>query len=312
MIRIGLVNIDTSHPLAFARYLHQGERARFVGIYNDGFRGDDEVDAFIRNFGLEKRYTSLDALAEDVDVGVVNDVDWDTHIEHALPFLKKGKPVFIDKPFVGKLSDCLALEKLAAEGAVILGSSSLRYTKEVEAFLAKPEAERGKLLSVYAVGGVDEFNYGIHIAEQVGSILGTGAISTTYLGKAETDGIPAETFFVKYANGTTALYTLCHGPSQPFGLTVVTTKSTYPLFPHLGNLYEPMLDHLCDYLETGAARLASVVALTESVKILLAGRISRERGGEVKLAEIPLDDPGYDGAEFARGYAAASAKIYLK
>ena len=311
MIRIGLVNIDTSHPLAFARTLHQGDRARFVGVYNDGFRGDDEVDAFIKNFGLEERYTSLDALADDVDVAIVNDVNWDTHLEHALPFLKKGKPVFIDKPFVGKFSDCLALEKLAAEGAIILGSSSMRYTKEVDTFLAKPESERGKLLSVYGVCGVDEFNYGIHTVEQIGSILGTGALSATFIGRAESDGIPAETFFVKYANGTTATYTLCHGPSQPFGLIAVTTKSTFPLFPNLSNIYESMLDRFCDTIESGAKGLATVEALTESVKILLAGRISREKGGEVQLTDIPINDPGYDGAEFARGYAAESGKIYL-
>ncbi len=311
MIKIGLVNIDTSHPLAFARYLHKGDHARFTGIYNDGFRGDDEVDAFVNNFGLKKRYTNLDELAEDSDLGIINDVNWDTHLEHALPFLKQGKPVFIDKPFVGKLDHCLALEKLADAGAVIMGSSSLRYTSEVDSFLSRPESERGKTLLAYGVCGVDEFNYGIHTVEQIGSVMGIGAISTTYMGKAEREGIPAETFRVEYSNGSAAFYTLCIGPSQPFGLTVVTTKSTYSLFPNLSSLYESMLDRLCDALETGVEIMPPVRHLTESVKILLAGRISRETGAEVKIADIPLDDPGFDGAEFASGYAAESGKIYL-
>ena len=38
MIRIGAVNIDTSHPLAFSEYLLKGNRARYVAVYNDGFR----------------------------------------------------------------------------------------------------------------------------------------------------------------------------------------------------------------------------------------------------------------------------------
>lgn len=47
MIRIGVVNIDVSHPLAFSQILNQEDRARYVAVYNDGFRSDEEVDAFI-------------------------------------------------------------------------------------------------------------------------------------------------------------------------------------------------------------------------------------------------------------------------
>ncbi len=313
MIRIGVVNIDTSHPLAFAKYLAQGERARYVAVYNDGFRGDDEVDAFIRQFGLEKRCGSVEELVEDVDIGFLQGCDWDLHLRHALPFLQRGKPVFIDKPLVGRLADCRELERLAAQGAVILGSSSLRYAPEIADFLAKPESERGATLNVFGTVGVDEFNYGIHIVEGIGAILGTGAVSTTYVGASEAEGKRCESFFVRFDNGRTALYNTCHGVWQPFDFVITTTKSTYALRADTGNLYAALLDGICDTLETGQNHLAPVEALTESVKILLAGRLSRERGGsEVRLADIPADDPGFDGATFARGYAAAASKIYLK
>ena len=48
MIRIGVVNIDVSHPKAFSEYLKKGNRARYVAVYNEGFRGDDEVEGFIK------------------------------------------------------------------------------------------------------------------------------------------------------------------------------------------------------------------------------------------------------------------------
>jgi len=139
MIRIGLVNIDVSHPKAFSAYLRNGNRAKYVAVFNNGFREDDEVDGFIRTDGLEKRCKSIDELAEMVDIGFIQGCDWDKHIEQAMPFLNRGKPAFIDKPIVGKLSDCVKLEKLAAEGKVILGSSSARYANEVVAFRSKPE-----------------------------------------------------------------------------------------------------------------------------------------------------------------------------
>ena len=47
MLRIGTVNIDTSHAPSFAEILLKGDRARYTAIYNDGFRTDEEVEAFI-------------------------------------------------------------------------------------------------------------------------------------------------------------------------------------------------------------------------------------------------------------------------
>ena len=51
MIRIGAVNIDTSHPLGFGEVMEKDDRARYVGVYNDSFRPDSEVEGFIRRFG---------------------------------------------------------------------------------------------------------------------------------------------------------------------------------------------------------------------------------------------------------------------
>jgi len=58
--------------------------------------------------------------------------------------------------------------------------------------------------------------------------------------------------------------------------------------------------------------LAPVPAITESIKIMLAGRISREQQGcECRLADIPANDPGYDGHVFERVYAAAAKKTFI-
>ena len=56
MLRIGTVNIDTSHAPSFAEILAKGDRARYTCVYNDAFRTDEEVNAFIEKFGLEKRF----------------------------------------------------------------------------------------------------------------------------------------------------------------------------------------------------------------------------------------------------------------
>jgi Predicted dehydrogenases and related proteins len=312
MIRIGCVNIDVSHPKAFCDYLMKGSRARYTGVYNDGFRGDDEVDAFISQYNIEKRYYSLAEMAGNVDIGFIQGCNWDKHIEYAKPFIDRGKPVFIDKPIAGSLRDCMALEKLASEGKVILGSSSVRYAFEIQEFLAKPEEERGKILNIFGTAGVDEFNYAIHIVEGICSLNGSGAVSVRFIGRSSMEGKVCESFFIRFSNGVTAVYNTFQGTWMPFDMVIMTTKTSYSFRIDSNRIYGAMLDRICDFMETGKKTIAPVSDITESIKIMLAARISRERNGEeIMLSDIPVDDPGYDGYKFEKEYAASARKIYL-
>ena len=312
MIRIGVVNIDVSHPRAFSEYLKEGNRARYVAVYNDGFRGDDEVEGFMKKYKLEKRCQSIEELAEMVDVGFVQSCNWDNHIKEAMPFIEKGKPVFIDKPIVGSVADCKKLEELAEKGAVILGSSSVRYAEEIQNFLALPPEERGEILSIYGTAGVDEFNYPIHIVEAIHELAQSEPVITNFVGRAERKGLVSETFTVRFANGITGTYTTCHGQWHQFEVVIMTTKSTYYFQIDCGKIYGALLDRICDYMETDENRLAPVEKINQAIKIMLAGRLSRENGGGAfKIEDIPEDDPGFDGDDFQRGYAKAAAKIYL-
>lgn len=312
MIRIGAVNIDTSHPLSFSKYLQRDKRARYAAVYNDSFRGDDEIEAFIKNHGLDKRCNTIEELADCTDVGFIQGTDWDRHLAQAQPFIDRGKPVFIDKPFVGKISDCKKAEALAASGARILGSSSLRYVHEITDFLNSPVEERGEILNVYATSGVNDFDYAIHATEAIGGILGPGAESVTYCGCGEKKGFRSETFLVRFASGQSAIYNLCIGVWQQFEVVITTTKSSCHFRVDTGRIYEPMLDRICDAVENAAFEIVPVSHITESVKILLAGRISRDEknGATVALADIPDNDPGFDGAAFQDYYATKTTKMY--
>ncbi len=290
----------------------EDDRARYTAVYNDGFREDDEVEAFMKTFGVETRCNSVEELAENVDVVFVQACNWDKHISYAKKVLDAGKPVFIDKPIVGSLSDCKELEQLANSGKTIIGSSSARYADEIVEFASKPESERGKIMHVYGTSGVDEFNYGIHIVEAFGGLLGTGAVATRFTGSSSVEAMKAETFHVDFGSGLGATYTTFEGMWMPFHLVIMTTSGTFHIEIDTKGIYRAMLDRIFDFFETGENRLASIEALTESVKIMLAGRLSRERGGEtVRLDAIPDSDPGFDGDAFEKVYAAKAKKIYL-
>ncbi len=311
MIRIGAVNIDTSHPLGFGEVMEKEDRARYVGVYNDSFRPDSEVEGFIRRFGLEKRCASLVELADMCDIGFIHGCDWDDHLRCAMPFLERGKPVFVDKPLVGSLAGCRRVEQLVRGGAVILGASSARYAYEVQEFLAMPAEERGEAVTVFGTAGVDEFNYGVHIAEAIGGILGPGAESVRYMGRADANGKYAESYFVQYANGKSAVFNTFTGTWQPFVLTIMTTKTTHHFRMDSNRLYEALVHEICSYMEGKPNRLAPPEALLESVRVMLAAAASRAQGGApVALRALTDDMPAYDGRAFWESYGASAGRLY--
>lgn len=311
MIRIGVVNIDVSHPLAFSKVLMEENRARYTAVYNDGFRSDAEVDAFVQKRGLEGRCRTVDELAERVDVGFIQGCNWDRHLDYVEPFLRRGKPVFIDKPMVGSMRDIRRLEALMRRGLKVMGCSSMRYADELSAFLALPVEQRGEVIHIMGTCGVDEFNYGIHIVEAIGA-LAKHPVSVRFGGAGDKGGKHTETFYVQFEDGTTATYITVAGVWLNCDLLVTTTKAVYPIAIDSGKIYKALLDRICDQMETGKSDLAPVEDILDSVRIMLAGRLSRERGGAiVRLDEIPEEDPGYDGDAFEKGYAASAAPIYL-
>ncbi len=304
MIRIGAVNPDTSHLASFAKYLNTEQRARYVAVYNDGIRDDAAIEKYIAEYQLEKRCTTLAELVDRVDVGIIHSCNWDRHLELAEPFVKKNKPVFIDKPIVGTPADCRRLQAWAKAGAVVLGSSSLRYCCEVRDFLKQPIEDRGEIVSAIGTVGSDEFNYGIHVVEMLGGLLGTGAVSCRFIGAGTVDGKRCETFFIRYASGVTAIYNNFHAVWHPTTATIMTGKKTFQFEVNTKNLYAALLEQVLNYLEGKPHILADVPALLESVYIMLAGRLSRQSGGEeINLADIPENDPGFDGKAFEAWYA---------
>lgn len=311
MIRIGAVNIDTSHPLGFGEVLQNTDRAKYVGVYNDSFRNDDEVEGFIHRFGLEKRCNSLDELAEMCDIGFIHGCNWDDHLRCALPFIKQGKPVFIDKPLVGNLKDCYRVNELVEKGAVILGSSSARYCYEIQDYLSKPVEERGETVQLFGTSGVDEFNYGIHIVEAAGALIGTGAEWVRYMGKSVKDDKYCESYYVQYKNGKSFIYDLFTGVWQPFCITIMTTKTTHQFTVDSSHLYKALIEQICNYMENKPNILVKPSDILESVKIMLAGAASRSRdGAQVYLSELREDGPCYDGDKFWDGYSRAAGPMY--
>ena len=312
MIRIGVVNIDVSHPKRFSEILLEGNRARYVAVYNDGFRPQQEVEAFVHNSKLEKICDSVEELADCVDIGFIQGCNWDKHLDYVQPFIDRNKPVFIDKPMVGNVADINKLLELEKKGAKILGSSSVRYCYEVREFLDKTEEERGKVLNVSITVGIDEFNYAIHAVEGLCAMIDAKPVSTRFLGTAYRDGNKCETYFVTFANGATGQYHCVDGRLCPFHVVAVTTKQDSTFTVNTGKLYIAMLDQICDYLEGKENCMADMLTVTDAIRVMLAGKASKENGGrEIKVYGKEVEATSFDGYAFEKEYAAAAKPMYV-
>ena len=310
MFRIGTVNIDTSHAPSFAEILEKGDEGRYTAIYNDAFRTDDEVNAFIERFKLDARYSDLSEMAKNIDIAFIQSCNWDNHLAQSMPFIEAGVPVFVDKPLAGNIKDVRAFEKLASEGKVILGTSAMRYTYEHESFFALPEEERGNIIHISVMVGVDEFNYAIHAVESIMGFLGdVTPVSTRFIGSGLVGDVPCDSYYVRFENGATACYHICKKGWQPSTALVMTSKTSFAYKIDSNKVYEAMLKQVCAYMAGKPNKLATVKQMTDSIKIMLAGKKSQVNGGaEELISDLKEGDPSFDGGAFEIFYAESQRK----
>ena len=300
MIRVGLVEFETSHKREFTKILHAGEAARVVAVCPGTVCPAPEAEEFVREHEIKLVVSEPAAMADEVDIGFILGTDWDRHLELARPFIEQGKAVFIDKPVAGCLKDCAELERLVnEEGARIVGSSSLRYLPACDE--AKKEiAAADEAITYVSTTCQGEFDYAIHSVEMLGGLVGTGAQAVRWLG-----GEQPSVHQVVFESGVIAMLHL-NGPKSVGFCAEIGTAETYRQLKFDGLTgYRALMEKIVKYMQGEESGLASIEALTESIRIALAARVSREQGGAlVRLADLEPADPGFDGAAFAAAYGA--------
>lgn len=195
MLRLGIVDFDSSHCVEFTRRFNRVglspdqyvEGARVVAGWPgtsemaphriDGFR--DQVAAA----GVEL-VDAPEELIGRIDAVLILSLCGSAHLQRVRPFLEGGVPAFVDKPFACSLEDAEGIVGLARRtGTLLLHASALRFSSSLTALRAQRE-RAGALLGLISYGPAkrDPFNpgllhYGIHAAEVLYSLMGTGCES---------------------------------------------------------------------------------------------------------------------------------------
>src|SRR4051794_4670849 len=115
-MRIGLVDLDTSHPAAWIPILREMGH-EVVGVFDAGaVHPSGYAERFAEERSIPRVFARVRKMVDHVDCAIVHSANWDTHVESARPFVEASKAVLIDKPLAGNASDLNQLRDWARQG----------------------------------------------------------------------------------------------------------------------------------------------------------------------------------------------------
>lgn len=286
--RIGMIGLDTSHSVAFTKEFNGPDSASELGGYKVVAaypKGSSEIESSysripkytkeVKELGV-KIVDSIESLLDLVDVVMLETNDGRLHLEQALPVLKAGKTLFIDKPMTASLSDAMIIFEKAKEYAVpVFSSSSLRYLENAQ--LAS-KGEIGKIVGASTFSPCkleqthpDLFWYGIHGVEILYTVMGTGCKQVSRVHNPGTDVVVGV-----WDDDRIGTFRGIRTGKNRYGGTAFGEKGTLELGPYQG--YKPLLLETVKFFETGNVPVQAEETL-EILAFMEAAEESKRLGG---------------------------------
>nr|WP_255417289.1 Gfo/Idh/MocA family oxidoreductase [Proteiniphilum sp. X52] len=293
-MKIGIIGLDTSHSIAFAKFLNGDDKKeefkdfRIVAAYPYGSRtiksSYDRIPGYIEQvkaLGVEI-VPSIAELLKKVDYVMLETNDGNLHLEQAYEVFKAGKPMFIDKPIGANLAQAIAIFRLAEQyDAPLFSSSSLRYVDQSQRLR---NGELGEVLGADCYSPahlepshVDLAWYGIHGVEALFTVMGTGCVSVNRMSAEGTDVVVG-----LWGDGRIGTVRGARTGKAPYGGHAVTDKGVVSTGEYQG--YEGLLKEILRFFKTGIPPVTEEETL-EIFTFIEAADISKSEGGKIVLME---------------------------
>ncbi|TYP76381.1 Gfo/Idh/MocA family protein [Paenibacillus methanolicus] len=297
-LRIGMIGLDTSHAIAFAELLHDGQHAyhvpggRITAAYPGG-SSDFEL-SYSRVGGFTDRLRdqydvdiadSPEAVAEACDAILLTSVDGRVHPEQFRRIAGFRKPVFVDKPLAVTSADAEAILSLARQyGTPVMSCSALRFAEGLSEALRDEAA--GRIIGMDSYGPMAQqptqpglFWYGVHLADMLFRSLGPDCVQVSAVSNDAHDLIVGE-----WANGAIGTMRGNRMGNDRFGVMLHRENDTrsVDVYAHPKPYYASMLEQIMGMFRTGVP----AVALEETVRImrfLEAANESRATGRAIRV-----------------------------
>jgi hypothetical protein len=295
-LRAGIIGLDTSHVPAFTKIFNAADAAgdvagiRVVVGYPGGTDygpSRDRVAKFtqgMRDAGVEIVQTIPELLAK-VDVVLLESVDGRIHLEEAIPVIRAGKPVFIDKPVAASLVDAITIFEFAKKhGVPCFSSSSLRYGAEIQAALESDEL--GEIVGAatwgpcdYQAGTPDLCFYGIHGVEALFTLMGRGCESVVRTQTERGDEVVGT-----WSGGRIGSFRGIRKGSAGFGAVAFGSKTIAPVKTSAS--YKDLCHQIGRFFRTHAAPVDAETTIEIFAFMEAADESKRQGGKPVAIADV--------------------------
>ena len=303
MIRLGIVDFDTSHVVAFTQRLNHIEvsEAQWIegakvvmGCPGESVLSPERIPGFrkqMEGYGVPLVEKPEDMIGH-IDGVLIESVDGNVHYDRAVPFLQAGVPMFIDKPFTCAVEQAKALAALAEQkGVAIFTCSSLRYGLEVIGMREK-EAEVGKILGAEVCSPAPThprnpglFHYGIHGVETLYALMGPGCEAVW---SASNDDVDVVTGL--WRDGRIGTVRGIRKGQNGYGFTAYCEKAIFRTSINANFIYRELLKRIVEMFETGEPP----IDIAESVEIVAfieaARRSGMNSGAKTALAYVAAQE----------------------
>src|SRR6266571_8162409 len=307
-LRAGMIGLDTSHVPAFAKIFNNPKATGDIACVriSAGYPGGtdlpashDRVGKFteeLRGMGIEI-VESISSLVEKADVVLLESVDGRIHLQEAIPVIKAGKPLFIDKPVAGSLADAIAIYQLAKKHNVpCFSSSSVRFSPGIQELLKNEQL--GTIVGAvtwgsctYQEGTPDMFFYGIHGIEPLYALMGTGCETVSRIQTKDTDLVSGV-----WRDGRVGTYRGIRRNKAEFGAVAFGSKGIVQTGREGG--YEELCREIGRFFKTGKPPVQPEETIEIFAFMEAADESKRQGGAPVSLADV-----------LATARGAAAAKI---
>ncbi len=305
VIRAGIIGFSegNGHPFSFSAITNgyipdKFKKSGWEGIYNYLER-KDPTDFGISDLTINCVWTqdyklsetisaackipiicnTVEDMLDQVDAVIIARDDWKSHFSLALPFLKCGKPVFVDKPLSLDIEELRQLKPYLMNG-LLMSCAALRYAVELDQF--REECKRELPIHINGNILIDWERYGVHLLDgifsaipfEVESVFSTGQNTRTTILNCKNDriitlsclGVTAKTFNISSYSSS--------------------SKANYEVDDNF-TAFKRTLSNFRNMIISGEPVISADLTLN-IMKTLIAGNLSKTENRVVRLDEISI------------------------
>lgn len=294
MFKLGIIGSDNSHAIAFSQLANLEEGRGGLKIpdvqVTHIYGTDPERTKEVAEAGqIPHIATKSEEMLAAVDGVICVWRHGAKHLPDTLPFIKAGKPAFIDKPLATTVADARQLIETAQQAKIGFSSfSTLRYAQPTVDFIAALGEGVGEVVSGVSTGpahldseygGI--FFYGIHAVELMHAAFGYGVESVSTVANG-----PNAHVACAYPDGRIVTLNLLGDKAKyAFHLTAFGSKGLDTHLVDSATAYYEGMRVFVDAMKNGTWPLTPE-QLLEPVQVLVAAERSMETGRAVTLAEV--------------------------